>query len=98
MPKFKGRISDRGKWDENKMKEAVKNVMEGKLSVRQAADRFDVPRSSLHDRLKVLKSGKEVAFYPKLGRFETTFSKNFFMQLYEHVKELDNRLMPLSRK
>ncbi|CAG5019943.1 unnamed protein product [Parnassius apollo] len=39
MPKFKGRISDRGKWDENKMKEAVKNVMEGKLSVRQAADR-----------------------------------------------------------
>ncbi|CAG5036361.1 unnamed protein product [Parnassius apollo] len=98
MPKFKGRISDRGKWDENKMKEAVKNVMEGKLSVRQAADRFDVPRSSLHDRLKVLKSGKEVAFYPKLGRFETTFSENFSMQLYEHVKELDNRLMPLSRK
>lgn len=98
MPKFKGRISDRGKWDENKMKEAVKCVMEGKLSVRQAADRYDVPRSSLHDRLKVLKSGKEIAFHPKLGRFESTFSENFSMQLYEHVKELDNRLMPLTRK
>ncbi|CAK1603768.1 unnamed protein product [Parnassius mnemosyne] len=97
MPKFIGRISDRGNWDENKMKEAVKNVMEGKLSVRQAADRYDVPipRISLYDRLKVLKKGKEVAFYPKLGRFESTFSEKKFMLLYEHVKELDNRLMPL---
>lgn len=98
MPKFKERISNRGKWDVNKMKEAVKCVLEGKLSVRQAADRYDIPRSSLHDRVKVLKSGKEITFQPKLGRFESTFSGNLSKQLYEHVKELDNRLMPLSRK
>lgn len=98
MPKFKGRTSDRGKWDENKMKEAVKCVTEGKFSLRQAADRYDVPKSSLHDRLKILKSGKEIAFISKLGRFEATFSEQFSMQLYKHIKELDNRLMPLSRK
>lgn len=97
MPTFKGRRTNSGKWDENKIKEAVKCVVEGNLSVRQAADRYDVPRSSLHDRLKCLKSGKETDFQPKLGRFVPTFSGNFSKQLYEHVKELDNRLMPLSR-
>lgn len=97
MPKFKGKTSERGKWDENKMKEAVKCVMEGKLSVRQAADRYDVSRSSLHDRLKALKSGTEIAFQLKLDRFESTSSENLSLKLYEHVKELDNRLMPLTR-
>lgn len=97
MPKFKGKTSERGKWDENKMKEAVKCVMEGKLSVRQAADRYDVSRSSLHDRLKALKSGTEIAFQLKLGRFESTSSENLSLKLYEHVKELDSRLMPLTR-
>lgn len=97
MPKFKRRTSERGKWDENKMKEAVKCVMEGKLSVRQAADRYDVPRSSLHDRMKALKSGTDIAFQPKLGRVESIFSENLSLKVYEHVKELDNRLMPLTR-
>jgi helix-turn-helix, Psq domain len=72
MPKFKGRTSDKGKWGENKMKKAIKCVIEGKLSVRQAEDIYDVPKSSLHDRLKVLKSGKEIDMHPKLGRFQAT--------------------------
>lgn len=70
------------------MNEAVKCVLEGKFTIRDAEDSFDVPRSSLHDRLKVLKSGKEISFKPKLGRLETTFSDIFSVELYEHVKEL----------
>lgn len=97
MPKFKGRTSNRGNWDENKMKKAIKCVSEGKLSVRLAAKRYNVPRSSLHDRVKAVNSNKEVILQPKLGRFDCTFPEHHAMQLYNHVKELDNRLMPLTR-
>lgn len=56
-----------------------------------------MPRSTLQDRIKALKSGQEVIFKPKLGRFESTFNENFLLQLYNYVKDLDNRLMPLTR-
>ena len=71
--------------------------MEGKLTVRLAAERYDVPRSTLQDRVKALKSGQEVVFKPKLGRFHSTFNEHFSLQLYNHVRDLDNRLMPLTR-
>jgi len=97
MPKFKERTSNRGKWNENQMKEAIKCVSEGKLSIRLAAERYNVPKSSLHDRVRAVKNCKEVILQPKLGRFDCTFSDHHAMQLYNHVKELDNRLMPLTR-
>lgn len=82
MPKFKGPTSNRGKWDGNKMKEAIVCVMEGKLTVRLAAERYDVPRSTLQDRVKALKSGQEVVFKPKLGRFDSTFNEHFSLQFW----------------
>lgn len=97
MPQFKGRTTNRGKWNEISMKEAVTVVMEKKLTIRLAAEKYDVPRSTLQDRVKALKNGQEVIFKPKLGRFESTFNENFSLQLYNHVKDLDNRLMPLTR-
>jgi len=97
MPKFKERTSNRGKLNENQMKEAIKCVSEGKLSIRLAAERYNVPKSSLHDRVRAVKNCKEVILQPKLGRFDCTFSDHHAMQLYNHVKELDNRLMPLTR-
>jgi len=97
MPKFKERTSNRGKWNENQMKEAIKCVSEGKLSIRLAAERYNVPKSSLHDRVRAVKNCKEVILQPKLGRFDCTFSDHHAMQLFNHVKELDNRLMPLTR-
>lgn len=71
--------------------------MEGKLTFRQATNRYDVPRSSLHDRIKALKNGREISVHPKLGRYEPTFSENYSKQLYDYVKELDTRLMPLTK-
>ncbi|XP_052752615.1 uncharacterized protein LOC128201064 [Galleria mellonella] len=97
MPKFKGRITPRGNWDENKMKQAIRCVLEKKISVREAAERYDVPRSTLQDRIKAVGSGQEAQFKPTLGRYEHTFSENQSLQLYNHVKDLDNRLMPLTK-
>lgn len=47
--------------------------------------------------MKALKNDQETIFKPKLGRFESTFNENFSLQFYNHVKDLDNHLMPLTR-
>lgn len=67
-----------------------------KSSVRNAAERYGVPRSTVQDRIKALNSGREAAFRPKLGRCEHTFSEEYSDQLHKHVKDLDS-LMPLTR-
>ena len=55
------------------MKEALLCVMESKLTVRLAAERYDVSRSTLQDRERALNSGQEVIFELKLRRFDSTF-------------------------
>lgn len=95
MPKFKVRETQRGNWNGYRMKKAIQSVTEKKLSLREAADRYDVPKSTLQDRIKALSSGQEVKLLSKLGGYENTFSEDYLQQLYNHVKDLDNRLMPL---
>ncbi|CAK9824004.1 hypothetical protein ANTRET_LOCUS2242 [Anthophora retusa] len=79
------------------MKEAMLRVMDGKLTVRLAVDKYDIPHSTLQNRVKALKSGREVTFKLKLGKFESTFDENFSFQLYNHVRYLYNNLMSLTR-
>lgn len=50
----------RGKWEEGDMIFAVNNVRDKKMTIREASDRFSVPKSTLADRLKTLKDGKEI--------------------------------------
>ncbi|KAK9680273.1 CENP-B N-terminal DNA-binding domain [Popillia japonica] len=98
MPKFKGRKTNRGERSEENMKRAIQDVLEGKSSERAAADRYKVARSSLQDRCKAVKQGAQINLIPKLGRFQQTFTSVYEKQLSEHVIDLDNRLMPLTRK
>jgi len=55
------------------MKETIKCIIEGKLSVRLVAKRYDIPKSSLHDRVKAANSDKEAIFQSKLGRLTAYF-------------------------
>ncbi|KAJ4430876.1 hypothetical protein ANN_19467 [Periplaneta americana] len=50
------------------------------------------------DKVTGIKGGKEYNFQPKLGRFETTFNNSYESQLAQHIKDLDDRLMGLSKK
>ena len=93
MPKFKNRTTNRGDWSEENMKKAIQAVLDKKYSERAAADRYEVPRTSLQDRIKGIKQGHQVTLKPKLGRFEQTFKPEFERQLCEHVVNLDNRLI-----
>lgn len=65
----------RGKWSENNMKEAIKRVIENHMSVQEAALQFSVPKSTLGDRIKNIRSGKLINMNPQMGRFTKTFSE-----------------------
>ncbi|KAJ8946050.1 hypothetical protein NQ318_005528 [Aromia moschata] len=53
MPRLYVRKTGRSSWTEDSMKRAIKAVEERTLSIRRAAQMFDVPYGTLQDRLKV---------------------------------------------
>ena len=97
MPKFKGRTTSRGEWNEENMKKAIQDVLDRVMSETAAAKRYEVPRISLQDRVKAVKQGQMVILKPILGRFQQTFTPEYERQLWHHVIDLDNRLVPLTR-
>jgi len=97
MPKFKVRTTSRGEWSEENMKRAIKDVLDREMSERAAAKRYEVSRTSFQDRVKAVKQGQKVILKPILGRFQQTFTPEYERQLCQHVIDLDNRLMPLTR-
>ncbi|KAJ4442469.1 hypothetical protein ANN_04055 [Periplaneta americana] len=88
----------KGKWHPDSMKQAVGNVLTGQLSIRKAAEIYNIPKSTLIDRVSAVKRGKEITFTPALGRFKPTFNAEFEGVLLNHVKDLSDRLLPLTRK
>lgn len=99
MPKFKKKPEGegRGEWSEDDMKHAVAAVLENKMSERAASKRFNVPRSTLQRKIKALSDNKHTDMKPQLGYFKATFNDEYEAQLVEHMKDLDSRLMPLSK-
>lgn len=88
-------------WREENMKMAVEKVRLMKMTIREASERFSVPKSTLGDRLKNILEGKEIELKPKLGNstdFAKTFSDEQEQVLYAHIKNLDNQLMPLNKE
>ena len=79
------------------MKRAIQDVLDRKMSERAAAERYEVPRTSLQDRVKAVTQGQQIILKPILGRFQQTFTPECERRLCQHVIELDNRLMPLTR-
>ncbi|XP_045457552.1 tigger transposable element-derived protein 6-like [Melitaea cinxia] len=68
------------------------------MSVREASSRFNIPKSTLHDKTSALSRGEEVTLQPKMGRFTKTFSPEYEQVLLDHVKDLSNRCLPLMKK
>jgi len=97
MPKFKGRTTSRGEWYEENMKRAIQDVLDREMSERAAAKRYTVPRTSLQNRVKAVKQGQKVILKTLLGHFQQTFTPEYKRQLCQHVIDLDNCLMPLTR-
>jgi len=97
MPKFEGRTTNRGECNKENAKRAIQDVLDHKMSERAAAKRYKVPRTSLQDRVKVVKYGQQFILKPILGHFQQTFTPEYERQLCQHIIDLDNRLMRLTR-
>ena len=79
------------------MKRAIQDVLDREMSETATAKRYEVPRTLLQDRVKAVKKGQKVILKPLLGRFQRTFTPEYERQLCQHVIDLDNRLIPLTR-
>ncbi|KAJ4442190.1 hypothetical protein ANN_12056 [Periplaneta americana] len=97
MPPVISRPS-KGKWHPDSMKQAVENVLTGQRSIRKAAEIYNIPKNTSIDRVSAVKRGKEITFTPALDRFKPTFNAEFEGILLNHVKDLSDRLLPLTRE
>jgi hypothetical protein len=77
------------------LKKAMESVLLAKMSVTEDAGQFKLPRTSLLDRISKIRKGSRVQILPKLGRYEETFTVNYEEELGNHIKDSDDRLMPL---
>ena len=87
----------RGKWSEDSMKMAVEKVMCGEMGIREAAHHFEVPKSTLSDRMKTLKGDLQVDISPQLGLFKKTFPDELESHLIDYLKDLDNKMIPMNK-
>ena len=87
----------RGKWTETDMKQALGLVLETHMSQREAAKKFQVPRSTLRERLEALQRGETVHFTPQVGRFKKTFNDELEKQLVSYIKDLHDNFMPFKK-
>lgn len=49
----------KGLWDSNNLKFGIENVLNRKMTIRQASQRFNVPRSTLFNKVKFIRQGNE---------------------------------------
>ncbi|XP_076803114.1 uncharacterized protein LOC143447068 [Clavelina lepadiformis] len=79
------RKTQRGKWSEENMKKAIDDVKNKKLSIRQAAEQHEVPKSTLerHWKGRVVHPGKV-----NLGKYEQALNSDLEEELVEHVKKM----------
>lgn len=87
----------KGKWDQQSLKTAMDKILSKEMSLREASSRYNVPKSTLHDKITALNGGDEVTLQPKLGRFTKTFSPEYEQVLLGHIKDMSNRCLPLMK-
>ncbi|KAL3268751.1 hypothetical protein HHI36_007853 [Cryptolaemus montrouzieri] len=85
----------KGKWDQSNLQTAIDKILSKEISLREASLRYNIPKSTLHDKTSSLYRGQEVSLQPKLGRFINTFTPEYEQLLVDHVKDLSNRCLPL---
>lgn len=98
MPRNYKRTTNRQSWDEENMKRAIMEVIEGNSGYRVASRNFSVPQSTLEDRVKKYRKNKNLktAAEKGLGRFKTIFSAQQENMICKHIKDLEAQLFGLT--
>lgn len=97
MNRYYKRKSDRGKWSVQDMKEAVMKVRNTELSVRQAAEQYNVPKSTLQRRVAM--KNKIVSEDEKyLGRYRQVFTEIQETEIKEYILDMEQRFFGITYK
>ena len=67
MPTFKKSLHKNGKYSESQLQQAVKNVVEKGMSLRQAAREFEIPRTTLRTYVNLSKQAGDSIVKKKHG-------------------------------
>lgn len=92
------KLNKKAKWEPKNLQIAVDKIMSKELSLRTASAQYNIPKSTLHDKISALNRGEEVSLKPKLGRFSITFTPEYEEVLVKHVKDLSYGCEPLMKK
>ncbi|XP_072384452.1 uncharacterized protein [Diabrotica undecimpunctata] len=91
------RKTNRGKWSQTDMSQAIVKVHKGELSIRDAAERYNVPKSTLARRTG--NKNKTVQNSEKhLGRFRSVFNEQQEQEIIAYVLEMESRFFGVSYK
>ncbi|XP_025154458.1 tigger transposable element-derived protein 6-like [Harpegnathos saltator] len=91
------RKTDRGKWSVQDMLEAIQKVRDNELSVRQAAEQYNIPKNTLQRRVK--NRNKIVTENEKyLGRFRKVLSDEQENEIIEYIFEMEKRFFGITYK
>jgi hypothetical protein len=89
------RKTNRASWSEENMEKAMDKVKAKEMSIGEASQYYDIPKSTLGRRVlgrnKVVKGSEK-----QLGRFNTTFDKLFEDELVRYVKDMESRFFGMT--
>lgn len=90
MPYKRPRTTNKCHWSNERMKLAIKAFQDGREGIRSAARRFEVPVTSLYDRIK-----KGVFYEARMGR-TTTFTEDQENEIVQHLLKLSKMFYGLT--
>lgn len=89
------RKSDRGKWGEQEMIEAISKVRNKEMSLGEASLTYAIPKTTLFRRVfsknKVAKDAKK-----HFGRFQKTFDDAFEKELKDYIFQMESRFFGIT--
>lgn len=100
MPRNYKRTTTRQEWDPESMKKAIQAVFNGTMGYFKAAYTYQVPKSTLQDRVNKFRQNGDLDSSTRkgLGRFKPIFSTSQEQSLVKHVLIMERRLFGLTYK
>ncbi|KAG5869452.1 hypothetical protein JTB14_027315 [Gonioctena quinquepunctata] len=91
--------TQRQSWDENSMRQAVEEVLEGRMGYLKASRESEVPRTTIEARVKKIEQGvlnKEDSAKQELGHHKPVFSPAQEKESVEYILCMKSRLFDLT--
>lgn len=99
------RKTDRGIWEEDDMRRAVRAVLNETMGFLRASATYNVPKSTLERRVRKARCAEDADTdsdndygKKKLGRYKTVFNKEQEEELSQYIKSMEARLFGITGK